>query len=244
MTVSDDGGIDVVVCLDGGCGDLPGCTPVTCLPSQCGMIDNGCGGSIDCGPCSCDAMTCDALGARCGMIDDGCGQMANCGTCPGGAMCRANVCACAEDAVEQNDSREDPTALGMLSDWDENVIERLELNVDSATDADWFSAAVEDDSFDPRNPWIDVTVTTESETPLDVTVTYDCTDGTDLHDQCTHATPYMDSLGIGCHGMSGPRAIRLETRCGGDWSEAGTVYVRVQSTEAVCASYTLRIQAT
>jgi hypothetical protein len=115
------GGGTPSVCGGGGVAGPDGgtCSPITCGPSQCGIIANGCGGTLDCGTSKCTAgQVCGGAGTpnlcapppctpigfcpagmNCGSIANGCGGTLACGpanACTNGAICggggKPNVC--------------------------------------------------------------------------------------------------------------------------------------------------------
>ena len=90
------------VCSAAGvCEEPTQCTPISCEPNQCEMIDDGCGGQLECGACptgqECgllEANQCAILPPHCtnGHIDASLGETGpdcggSCGGCPTGGGC-------------------------------------------------------------------------------------------------------------------------------------------------------------
>jgi hypothetical protein len=231
--------------------DAGQCDPPRCEPEQCGVIENSCG-STDCGQCSCQPETCDDIGAECGVIDNTCGgDPIDCGTpgCEDGFDCDGNRCICAPDEAEDNEIRDDAFALGTVrEDKPDTFIDLPGLRLQSLEDIDWYRAEVKDESppLDQSvDPWPQVTITPASGAPdIEVTLFYECIEGTEAHESCTNAEPVEDpDLGPGCRGQGG-RLIELETECDGTTDESGTLFigVRYAGGERVCDEYRLELE--
>jgi hypothetical protein len=132
-----------------------GCIALTCaqLGFDCGTVEDPCTGvSMPCGECptgtscggggrpnvcGCPPRSCDG---RCGIIEDVCsgGMVSDCGACPSDAQTCGpdNVCRCAPDAAEDNDTIAATSAQGKLANGDTQVY--AGFGIDAVRDADWY----------------------------------------------------------------------------------------------------------
>ncbi len=147
------------------CGTGP-CTPTTCAleGKNCGEIADGCGGTLSCGTCGddltcgggtpgvanvcgCTPQTCGDLDRRaCGTLTEICGTTLDCGgcgtlgeTCGGGGT--PNLCGCAPDSSEPNETTTAATAKGTLFVGGDSVT-LDDQTLHDAGDTDWFEFEV------------------------------------------------------------------------------------------------------
>jgi len=188
--------------------------------------------------CLCAATTCESVGATCGLIDNGCGGTTDCGSCSSGA-CMGGSCVCSADAGEPNGSRIGSRGLGAFTDQPDTTMTFGTYAVSTATDHDWYRAAISDTGLD-SNPVIRVTlgsVPTRSDYNLEVF--YACDDGV-----TTLSCLAGSAVGDGCASASpGGDIVELQPDCSGTIYDSGSAFIHIvpATWAGSCSPYSLEV---
>ncbi len=235
------------------------CTPTTCgdLDVECGAAADGCGVVLDCGDCTgpetcggggtpgrcgCLPRTCatTARPAECGTVTEECGTTIDCGDCSHrgpNRVCVANVCECAADGYEPNDSHTSAATMGELAAGTRSL---PGTNVHGAGNHDWYAFGLPGSLGETHTLSVSLGVAVGGD--YDLRVVLECTDAgwSAAGFNCITGSQ-ITSPHVGCESArSGSlnEAVSFNVLC-----DKGTVYagVLVTSWSGACVNYPLSL---